>query len=110
MISLARSIAASHKWQAPGEGAEVVRMVFEKLSHDAPKTDAQMIEWYRQTGVRLVTYARKTGLFDVPADYRLDGRPDTAAARRIDRGCGLLLGAAFQEDGRRALLRDADRQ
>jgi uncharacterized protein (DUF885 family) len=72
MIALARSIAASHKWQAPAEGAEVVRMVFEKLSDDAPKTDAQMIEWYRQTGVRLVAYARNTGLFDVPADYRLD--------------------------------------
>jgi len=72
MISLARNIATSHKWQAPGEGAEVVRMVFEKLSRDAPKTDEEMIEWYRQTGVRLVAYARNTGLFDVPADYRLD--------------------------------------
>jgi uncharacterized protein (DUF885 family) len=72
MIVLARSIASSHKWQAPGDGAEVVRMVFEKLGHDAPKSDAQMIEWYRQTGVRLVAYARTTGLFDVPADYRLD--------------------------------------
>ena len=72
MMALARGIVTSHKWQAPGEGAEVVRMVFEKLSDDAPKTDAQMIEWYRQTGVRLVAYARNTGLFDVPADYRLD--------------------------------------
>jgi uncharacterized protein (DUF885 family) len=72
MITLARTIAASHKWQVPEAGADVVRTVFEKLSHDAPKSDAEMIEWYRQTGVRLVAYARETGLFDVPADYRLD--------------------------------------
>jgi uncharacterized protein (DUF885 family) len=31
-----------------------------------------MVEGYRKTGERLVAYARNTGLFDVPADYRLD--------------------------------------
>jgi uncharacterized protein (DUF885 family) len=72
MIALARDIAASHKWRAPADGPSVVRMVFEKLSHDAPTTDAEMVEDYRKTGEQLVEYARKTGLFDVPADYRLD--------------------------------------
>jgi len=72
MIALARTIATHHKWQVPAAGREVVRMVFEKLRRDAPKTDEEMIEGYRQTGVRLVAYARSTGLFDVPEDYRLD--------------------------------------
>jgi uncharacterized protein (DUF885 family) len=46
--------------------------VFAKLNLDAPTTDAEMVEGYRKTGEELVEYARKTGLFDVPADYRLD--------------------------------------
>jgi uncharacterized protein (DUF885 family) len=72
MIALAREIATSHKWKVPADGSAVVRMVFEKLSHDAPATDAEMLEGYRKTGQELVQYARKTGLFEVPADYRLD--------------------------------------
>jgi uncharacterized protein (DUF885 family) len=31
-----------------------------------------MVDWYAQAGVRLVDYARKTGIFDVPADYKLE--------------------------------------
>jgi uncharacterized protein (DUF885 family) len=72
MVSLAREIAAGHKWKAPSDGPGVVRMVFAKLSLDAPRTDAQMVEGYRRTGEELVAYARKVKLFDVPADYRLD--------------------------------------
>jgi uncharacterized protein (DUF885 family) len=72
IISIARNIAASHKWKAPADGPAVVRMVFEQLSHDAPTSDAEMVEGYRKTGEQLVAYARATGLFDVPADYRLE--------------------------------------
>jgi uncharacterized protein (DUF885 family) len=31
-----------------------------------------MVEWYRQSGERLVDYGRGSGLFDVPDDYRLE--------------------------------------
>jgi uncharacterized protein (DUF885 family) len=72
MIELARAIATSHGWKVPSDGPAVVRMVFAKLNLDAPTTDAEMVEGYRKTGEELVEYARKTGLFDVPADYRLD--------------------------------------
>ncbi|MDB6045138.1 MAG: hypothetical protein JWM63_3689 [Gammaproteobacteria bacterium] len=72
MVATARDIAKSHRWKAPAAGPALVRMVFAKLSLDAPTSDAQMIEGYRKTGEDLVAYARKTGLFDVPADYRLD--------------------------------------
>jgi uncharacterized protein (DUF885 family) len=72
MISLAREIARSRKWKTPADGPAVVRSVFEHLSHDAPRNDDEMVEWYRKTGERLVAYARSTGLFDVPTEYRLD--------------------------------------
>jgi uncharacterized protein (DUF885 family) len=72
MIELARAIATSHGWKVSTDGPAAVRMVFAKLSLDAPTTDAEMVEGYRKTGAELVEYARKTGLFDVPADYRLD--------------------------------------
>jgi uncharacterized protein (DUF885 family) len=72
MITLARRIARSHGWRLGGDGRAIVRAVFDRLGERAPKTDAQMIQAYRDTGARLVEYARRTGLFDVPADYRLD--------------------------------------
>jgi uncharacterized protein (DUF885 family) len=72
MVSLARKIAASHKWKVPADGPAIVRTVFQRLSSDAPKSDDEMVEWYRKTGERLVAYARDTGLFDVPPEYRLD--------------------------------------
>ena len=71
MVSLAVQIATRHHWQTAG-GEDAVRAVFAKLSEDAPVNDEQMLAWYKETGARLVDYARRTGLFDVPADYRLD--------------------------------------
>jgi len=70
MSALARQIAAAHHWQTAGAGA--VRAVFEQLEHDAPQSDAEMLAGYARAGERIVAYARSTGLFEVPADYRLD--------------------------------------
>jgi len=72
MIALAQQIAAAHGWPAGADGEETVRTVFAQLSQNAPHNDAEMVEGYRKTGERLVAYARATGLFDVPADYRLE--------------------------------------
>lgn len=72
MITLAQQIAAAHKWAAGGSGPETVRLVLAQLAQNAPRTDAEMLQAYRRTGERLVEYARRTGLFDVPADYRLE--------------------------------------
>jgi uncharacterized protein (DUF885 family) len=54
------------------EGARAVRAAFDQLSKSYPRSDAEMITWYRETAFRLVDYSRKTGLFDVPADYKLE--------------------------------------
>jgi uncharacterized protein (DUF885 family) len=72
ILALAREIGASHGWSLPADDNQAVRAVFDKLGDDHPKTDAAMIDWYREAGFRLVDYARKSGLFDVPADYKLD--------------------------------------
>jgi uncharacterized protein (DUF885 family) len=77
MISLAQQIARTHGW-AVGAGSPtadegaIVRAVFAELSKDYPKSDVEMIGWYRDAAFRLVDYARRTGLFDLPADYRLE--------------------------------------
>jgi uncharacterized protein (DUF885 family) len=99
MVTLARTIAANHKWQVPADGPEVVRMVFEKLSQDAPKSDDEMAEWYRQTGVRLVTYARNTGLFDVPRDYRLNVTITPPPLRSSIEGAAYYPAPPFKKTG-----------
>src|SRR5262245_15096087 len=72
MIDLAREIGKSHNLSLPSDGPAAVRAVFDELSKDYPKSDAEMVSWYRDAAFRLVDYARKTGIFDVPADYKLD--------------------------------------
>ena len=72
MVTLARQVGASHQWPLPTDGGAAVRYVFDQLSKDYPKSDTEMVAWYREAAFRLVAFARRTGLFDVPADYKLD--------------------------------------
>jgi Uncharacterized protein conserved in bacteria len=73
MIDLAREIGKQHPdWSLPADGSLAVRYVFDELSKDYPKSDAEMVDWYSKTAFRLVDYARKTSIFDVPANYKLE--------------------------------------
>jgi uncharacterized protein (DUF885 family) len=72
MINLAREIGKQKNLNLPADGSAAVRAVFDELSKDYPKTDAEMVAWYSDAAFRLVDYARKTGIFDVPADYKLE--------------------------------------
>ena len=72
MFELARKVGEKRGLKLPAEGPAAVRAVFDELSKDYPKSDAEMIQWYRDAAARLVEYARKTGLFDVPNDYQLE--------------------------------------
>lgn len=72
MVKLARSIAASHGWRTPVDDNGTVRAVLDKLAQDYPKDDEEMVRWYKDTALRLVEYARKTGLFQVPDNYALE--------------------------------------
>lgn len=72
MITLAREIGKRKTMELPEEGEAAVLKVFEELGKDYPKSDAEMVKWYEEAAFRLVEYGRKSGVFDVPADYKLD--------------------------------------
>jgi uncharacterized protein (DUF885 family) len=99
MISLAREVAGSHKWHAPADGPSAVRAVFERLSHDAPRNDDEMVEWYRKMGERLVAYGRTTGLFDIPSEYRLDVTVTPPPLRSAFDGAAYYPAPPFKKTG-----------
>ena len=72
MITLAREIGKKKTMELPEEGEAAVLKVFEELGKDYPKSDAEMVRWYEEAAFRLVEYGRKSGVFDVPADYKLE--------------------------------------
>jgi uncharacterized protein (DUF885 family) len=99
MITLAREVAATHKWKTPSDRSGVVRSVFEQLSKDAPRNDDEMVEWYRKTGQRLVAYARATGLFDVPTEYKLDVTVTPSPLRPGSDGAAYYPAPPFKKTG-----------
>ncbi len=72
MVDLARRIGQQKGWPLPADGQAAVRAVFDQLSKDSPRSDAEMVAWYGEAAFRLVDFAKKTGLFDVPDDYKLE--------------------------------------
>ncbi|HVF68679.1 MAG TPA: DUF885 domain-containing protein [Pyrinomonadaceae bacterium] len=72
MVKLAREVGAKRNLKLSDDDMQAVRDVMEELGKDYPKTDAEEVVWYKEAAVRLVDYARKTGIFDVPADYKLE--------------------------------------
>jgi uncharacterized protein (DUF885 family) len=99
MEPLARQIAASHGWTVPADGAGAVRAVFEQVSRNAPRTDAEMVEGYRRAGERIVDYARTTGLFEVPRDYRLDVIVTPPPLRAAIEGAAYYPAPPFKRSG-----------
>ena len=72
MIALAREIGKRKNLILPADGNQAVRTVFDELGKDYPKSDAEMVKWYDEAARRLVDYGRQSGVFDVPADYKLE--------------------------------------
>ncbi|HEV2881160.1 MAG TPA: DUF885 domain-containing protein [Pyrinomonadaceae bacterium] len=72
MVTLAREIGKKKAMELPEDGHSAVLAVFEELGKDYPKSDAEMVKWYEEAAFRLVEYGRKSGVFDVPADYKLE--------------------------------------
>ncbi|MFT3906216.1 MAG: DUF885 domain-containing protein [Steroidobacteraceae bacterium] len=98
MIVLAAQIAKSHRWKVP-EGAAGVSAVFDHLSSNAPANDAEMVQDYRKVGARIVQYARDTGLFDVPDDYKLDVMETPPALRSSIEGAAYYSAPPFKPGG-----------
>jgi uncharacterized protein (DUF885 family) len=99
MIELARKIGEKRGLQLPAEGPAAVRAVFDELSKDYPKSDAEMIDWYRETSFRLVDYGRKSGIFDVPADYKLDVTETPPPLRASIDGAAYYPAPPFKKSG-----------
>jgi uncharacterized protein (DUF885 family) len=98
MIKLAGEIAARRKITA-ASGDATVRAVFDELGKDYPKTDAEMVKWYEEAGVRLVDYGRKSGVFDVPADYKLDVVETPPPLRASIEGAAYYPAPPFKQSG-----------
>jgi uncharacterized protein (DUF885 family) len=99
MVELARQIGQKRGMTLPEDGAQAVRAVFDELGKDYPKTDAEMVNWYKEAGVRLVDYARKTGVFDVPADYKLDVVETPPPLRASIDGAAYYPAPPFKQSG-----------
>ena len=82
MVGLARKIARGRGMEPAPTVDQSVRMLFDSLGRDIrgvaipgaeiPRSDAELLGWYRDAAFRLVDYARKTKIFKVPDDYKLD--------------------------------------
>src|SRR5215208_8218911 len=99
MVELARQIGQKRGMTLPADGAQAVRAVFDELGKDYPKTDAEMVAWYKEAGVRLVDYARRTGVFDVPADYKLDVVETPPPLRASIDGAAYYPAPPFKQSG-----------
>ncbi|HEX8179930.1 MAG TPA: DUF885 domain-containing protein [Pyrinomonadaceae bacterium] len=99
MFKLAREIGAKHNLTLPPDDQAAVRAVLDELSKDFPKSDAEEVSWYKEAGVRLVDYARKTGIFDVPADYKLDVVETPPPLRASIDGAAYYPAPVFQNNG-----------
>lgn len=99
MVVLARQIGESHGWNLPQDDFAAVRFVFDQLSNEYPKNDDEMFAWYRQTAARLVDFARRTGMFDVPAEYKLDIVETPPPLRSAMDGAGYYPAPPFKKTG-----------
>jgi uncharacterized protein (DUF885 family) len=99
MVKLARQIGPKHKLNLPADDMQAVRAVMDELGKDYPKTDAEEVSWYKDAAVRLVDYARKTGIFDVPADYKLDVVETPPPLRSSIDGAAYYPAPPFKQSG-----------
>jgi len=69
MVNLARDIV--ERWNArPFLDDRDVDMVFDVLSRDFPRSDAEMVSWYRDTADRLTEFGQLTDVLGMPIDYQ----------------------------------------
>jgi len=99
MVAVAREVGTARGLTLPADGHAAVRRVFDELSKDYPKTDAEMIGWYRDAAFRLVEYARTTGIFDVPADYKLEVTETPAPLQASIDGAAYYPAPPFRNSG-----------
>ncbi|WP_394826790.1 DUF885 domain-containing protein [Pendulispora albinea] len=89
IVKLAREIGGRRGLALPKDDDTAVRTVFDHLSKETITSNEAMLKGYRETCFRMIDGARKNGLFDVPADYRIDIMETPEPLR------GTITGAAY---------------
>ena len=56
----------------PDDRAASTRAVFDFLGREAPASDDEMVRLYHDVSLRLVEFARRNDMFDIPAEYALE--------------------------------------
>ena len=56
----------------PDDRAASTRAVFDFLGRDAPASDDEMVRLYHDVSLRLVEFARRNEMFDIPPEYELE--------------------------------------
>jgi uncharacterized protein (DUF885 family) len=79
--TVAREASLTIPFGTTAEKNAGVRAVMDHLAGDAPRDDDELLQWYVDAGKRAVQYGRERGLFDIPADYRLDVHPTPPVLR-----------------------------
>jgi len=76
IFAVAKQVAEEAKlplrWDTEAAKRSSIMAVVAHLSADSPKDDTELFDWYRSAGERAVSWGRSQGLFDVPAEYKLD--------------------------------------
>ncbi len=75
LIAAAQTVAEKHElklsWD-PDDRVASTRAVFDFLGRDAPASDAEMVRLYHDVSLRLVEFARRNDMFDIPPAYELE--------------------------------------
>ena len=85
-------------WSTDDEKRASTLAVFDFLSNDAPKSDDELLQFYRDAADRAVAYGREQELFDVPADYQLE-IVETPPALRSSLAAAYYPAPPFKETG-----------
>src|SRR5947207_7318543 len=109
MIGLARKIARGRGMEPAPTVDQSVRMLFDSFGRDIrgvpipgaeiPRSDAELLGWYRDAAFRLVDYARKTKIFKVPDDYKLDVVETPPPLRAAIDGAAYYPAPPFKQSG-----------
>jgi uncharacterized protein (DUF885 family) len=75
LIAAAQKVSEKNKLGLsfePDDRAKSTRAVFDFLGKDAPASDDEMVRLYHDVSLRLVEFARRNDMFDIPAEYALE--------------------------------------
>lgn len=59
-------------WSTQAERDASTRRVFDEVAKDYPQSDQERTGWFQDVAARLTAFARRNGMFAIPADYRVE--------------------------------------